>query len=318
MILRQPAFALAATLLAGSPLLWAQAAIPPTPVTGQTAPLVATSVPAHGNRAEVTFKDGLLEVRANDSSLNVILRDVARVTGMTISGGVPEQRVFGTYGPADAGTVLATLLDGTGVNILVRENAQNAPSELVLTPRTGGPSLPSPSAPQYNAEAQAEAAAMATPMRRPQIGPRPIARPPQVKPMAPPAQQPANAMNANPNNTSNTVSTMPAPKSMSLDELGSSTSPASGGSSGSATQSTTTNAGTSVTQTTVTNANGETTTSTTTNTPNGSATTTTQSPNGVKTPEQIYQQLMKLQQQQQNAAGGSTSTTTSGSSTTPK
>ena len=63
---------------------------------------------------------------------------------MHISGGVPEQRVFGNYGPAAPATVLATLIDGTGSNMVLRESASDGPAELILTPRVGGPTPPSP------------------------------------------------------------------------------------------------------------------------------------------------------------------------------
>jgi len=89
-------------------------------------------------------------VVADNSSLNQILREIARQTGMTITGGVTDERVFGSYGPAPTSEVLATLLDGGGVNMLLRETPSKAPLELVLTPRDGRPTPPSPDAPIYN------------------------------------------------------------------------------------------------------------------------------------------------------------------------
>ena len=128
--------------------------LPPTSPTnanaGSVAPLsaVATAADRAGarrHRAQVTCTGGELDVRADNSSLNSILRAVAQCTGMKITGGVPDQRVYGNYGPAMPATVIATLLDGTGTNILLRETAQDQPSKLILTPRTGGPTPPSPS-----------------------------------------------------------------------------------------------------------------------------------------------------------------------------
>ena len=118
---------------------------------GLTAPIAAAGPSADraGGRhhhAQVSCTGGLLTVHANNSSLNGILRSVARCTGMTISGGVLDQRVFGDYGPAAPATVLATLLDGTGTNMLLTETAANQPAQLILTPRTAGPTPPSPSA----------------------------------------------------------------------------------------------------------------------------------------------------------------------------
>lgn len=69
---------------------------------------------------------------------------------MRITGGVVDERVFGDYGPDVPSKVLATLLDGTGSNMLLLDGADNRPAELMLTPRTGGPSPPNPSAAIFN------------------------------------------------------------------------------------------------------------------------------------------------------------------------
>ena len=65
---------------------------------------------------------------------------------MKITGGVADQRVFGKYGPGAPGGILASLLDGTGSNMMLRENAAHTPVELVLTAREGGVTPPSPNA----------------------------------------------------------------------------------------------------------------------------------------------------------------------------
>ena len=97
-------------------------------------------------RARIELSGGMLAITADNSSLNQILRDVARLNGMTITGGVTDEKVYGTYGPDAPAAVLSELLDGTGTNILVKEDAQHVVHELVLTPRRGGPSPPSPNA----------------------------------------------------------------------------------------------------------------------------------------------------------------------------
>lgn len=101
-------------------------------------------MPAHP--ASVTYANGLLTVEAGNSSLNQILRDISRETGMKITGGVADERVFGKYGPASAAQVLSALLDGTGSNMLLVGSNGAAPAELVLTPRTGGVTPPNPNA----------------------------------------------------------------------------------------------------------------------------------------------------------------------------
>lgn len=141
---------LVSSLLAGSRAqAQAGSTLPATLPTSATAPLVGASTPAdragaRRHRAQVTCTGGQLQVRADNSSLNGILHSVAQCTGMKITGGVADQRVYGNYGPAMPATVLATLLDGTGTNILLRETASDQPAELILTPRMGGPTPPSP------------------------------------------------------------------------------------------------------------------------------------------------------------------------------
>jgi hypothetical protein len=117
----------AATATGGPPTV-AQAALPAT---------VETSQPAR-----VTYSPGLLEVDADNSSLNEILREISRQTGMKVTGGVVDERVFGKYGPAGPAEVLASLLDGTNINMILRETASTGPKELILTPREGGVTPP--------------------------------------------------------------------------------------------------------------------------------------------------------------------------------
>ena len=144
------------TVCPGSPAQTISSGLPATPPTNAAAvvaPIAAVSGGVASNRAQtadVSYDNGLLGVRANNASLNGILRDIARTTGMKLTGSVAEQRVFGNYGPAAPATILATLLNGTGSNMLLREAADAAPAELILTPRTGGPSPPSP--PSYSAD----------------------------------------------------------------------------------------------------------------------------------------------------------------------
>ncbi len=152
--------------------------LPPTPPTSipnqnsLTLPVAAAPAradTAQRHRARVTYANGLLEVRADDSSLNQILRDISRQTGMKIIGGVADQRVFGSYGPAPAATVIQTLLDGAGTNILLQESRTHAPEQLVLSPQTGGATPPPPSSPSYDAtEAEPELPLPARHAGRPQ------------------------------------------------------------------------------------------------------------------------------------------------------
>jgi hypothetical protein len=96
------------------------------------------------------YSRGALEITADDSSLNQILRDIGRQTGMKITGTVSDERVFGDYGPGRPSEVLESLLEGTGSNMLLRETAEHAPAELILTPRVGGVTPPNPNARNYD------------------------------------------------------------------------------------------------------------------------------------------------------------------------
>lgn len=103
-----------------------------------------TPAAPHARQTSVTFQNGQLSVEASNASLNGLLREISRSTGMKISGSVPEDRVFGSYGPASPQAVLSTLLDGTGVNVLIVSNTAERPLELQLSPRVGAPTPPRP------------------------------------------------------------------------------------------------------------------------------------------------------------------------------
>jgi hypothetical protein len=91
----------------------------------------------------VRYANGLVSIQASNSSLNQILRSIMRQTGLQISGGVQEERVYGNYGPARLGPLLTNLLAGTGSNVIfVPANGSKA-AQLILSPRNGG-SMPPP------------------------------------------------------------------------------------------------------------------------------------------------------------------------------
>jgi len=236
-------------LLLGGGLAFAQGSqLPATQPTSGTLPASApASSPAPAapatHRAEVTYSANQLQVTANNSSLNEILHQISRVTGIKITGGVVDERVYGKYGPAPLDRVLASLLDGTGSNMILRQTPQNTPGELILTPRNGGPTPPNPNAAKYDDEP----APTPPPVVKVNSGviANPVATPPAPQPSAP--VEVVNSPVAAP--ATEPPPTTPAPQP----------------------------AGT-----------GDTT----------PATNNTPSPNGVKTPQQIYQELQQLQQQQ--------------------
>jgi hypothetical protein len=126
-----------------------------TPTTAeQPSPLPPAQAPA--NRAKITYLDHQLTVVAQNSSLNQILHEISQITGITITGGVAEERVFGSYGPDIPSQVLGQLLDGTGSNVLFVSSIENKPAELILTPRGGGPTPPNPNAMRANDNADSD------------------------------------------------------------------------------------------------------------------------------------------------------------------
>ena len=106
----------------------------------------------------------MLSVRATNASLNEILREVSQRTGMKITGGVTDDKVFGNYGPSTPEVVLDALLDGTGSNMLLVNDAKGG-SELILTPRRGGPTPPSPNAGRQTNEAEENNGGYVPPVR---------------------------------------------------------------------------------------------------------------------------------------------------------
>ena len=145
-------------LLIGTLHLCAQSVPRPLPSTAPTNTVpkntaqIATAaqppsvLPPRVGNATVIWEKGLLRVEARNSSLNGILRDISLRTGLKIVGGVQEDRVFGTYGPAPAATVLQQLLDGTKTNMLLQSDSAMLPVLLTLTPQTGHATPPSPMA----------------------------------------------------------------------------------------------------------------------------------------------------------------------------
>ena len=126
-------------------------ALPPTPPTATTAvqsessPIAPTPAPTRA--AQISYQMGQLTVIAENSSLSAILSGIAAKTGMKVTGSVADQQVFGTYGPAAPASVLSRLLEGSGTNMVLRENASTGPVELVLSPMQGMPDTFAPDSP---------------------------------------------------------------------------------------------------------------------------------------------------------------------------
>jgi hypothetical protein len=118
-----------------------------TPAAPQVPPTPSDLPPKH---AQVTYAEGMLSISADNSSLNQILRQISSNTGMKITGGVADERVFGRYGPASPDQILTTLLDGTESNMVLVHGDGGAPAELILTSRHGGATPPNPNAAAFD------------------------------------------------------------------------------------------------------------------------------------------------------------------------
>jgi len=110
--------------------------------------------------AAVTWDSHGLRIEAANSSLKQILEAVSTATGAEIQGMDSDQRVFGAYGPGQARDVLSQLLQGSGYNILmIGDQGQGAPRQIVLTARSAADSSSSASksAPNSSADEDTEA-----------------------------------------------------------------------------------------------------------------------------------------------------------------
>jgi hypothetical protein len=91
---------------------------------------------------EVTFRNGLLAIKANKATFSEVLYAVQQRTGaeIAIPAGAEQERVVADIGPGAPQEVLASLLNGSSFNFLILNSASN-PNQLdrvILTPRAGG------------------------------------------------------------------------------------------------------------------------------------------------------------------------------------
>jgi hypothetical protein len=167
-------------------------------------PVPLTPAQVSPQRAAVSYVDGRLTISATNSSLNQILREVSRLTGIKITGGVAEERVFGNYGPSEVADALGRLLDGTGSNMLLVTGEGDKPSELILTPRTGGATPPNPNATRFDDNDSEEAPRqIVSPAPLPESQSRPANESPVATPIPPPR--------ADSENTNQVPTSPPAP-----------------------------------------------------------------------------------------------------------
>jgi hypothetical protein len=120
-----------------------------TPAIGAPA-ISAAQQPA----LQVTFRNGLLGVRANKATLSEVLYAIQQKTGadISIAAGAEQERVVAEIDPAPAPEVLARLLNGSKFNFLIL-SAANDPQQLdkvILSTRPEMNFVPSPGGVQRN------------------------------------------------------------------------------------------------------------------------------------------------------------------------
>jgi hypothetical protein len=116
-----------------------QPAPPPVAEAPPPPPMPRWPVNDKPNPASVVWDATGLRINASNSSLQQILNEVSTETGAKIEGSVPDQRIYGEYGPGQARDVLTQLLQGSGYNILLAGDlGMGAPRQIVLSPRRTG------------------------------------------------------------------------------------------------------------------------------------------------------------------------------------
>ncbi len=99
-------------------------------------------------QAKIFLRNGKLTVVADNSDLVQILRRVALLGGMKVSGLKKTVRIFGVYGPGAPQNVLTKLLAGSGYNFMMTgKTVAGTPRKLLLLARTSAPPSASGNAP---------------------------------------------------------------------------------------------------------------------------------------------------------------------------
>jgi hypothetical protein len=133
---------------------------------------------------DVSFRDGLLSIRAYKASLSEVLFAVHQRTGaeVAISAGAEQEQVVADIGPAPAPEVLARLLNGSKFNFLILSSASDPRmlDRVILSPRADG-AVTAPSPMQGNDEADDEPPPVAVQSSPPPDVPVPVRPQPEVR-----------------------------------------------------------------------------------------------------------------------------------------
>jgi AMIN domain len=113
-----------------------------------SAPVPAPPAKPAPNPLDVSFRNGLLTIKANRVSLSQVLFAVQQSTGaeIAIPAGAEQEKVAVNDGPAPAAEVLAHLLNGSRFNFLILNSATDPRKldKVVLTLRPEGSYTPGP------------------------------------------------------------------------------------------------------------------------------------------------------------------------------
>lgn len=138
---------------------------------------------------EVTFRNGLLSIRANKTSLSEILFAVHQRTGaeVVVAAGAETEQVVAEYGPGPAPEVLAQLLNGSRFNFLILSSPDNPQKleRIILSQRGNGTVTPLPAMQAATEEEAGPPVAANVPNE-----PTPANVSPQVPPKNPPETRP--------------------------------------------------------------------------------------------------------------------------------
>ena len=139
------------------------------------------SQPAH-----VSWDGNRLMVTATNASLSQVLHEVSSATGLEVEGldSSRDQRIFGSFGPAEAKDVLNQLLDGAGYNVIILgDRGAGNPRQLLLAVQAAAPAKGAgnhaAAAQQPEEEPEPEPEPQPEPERPQQGPPPPGARPAQ-------------------------------------------------------------------------------------------------------------------------------------------
>jgi hypothetical protein len=170
---------------------------PVKPVVPEPAPVIPVAPPPElpkwpvndaAGPASVVLDSRGLRIDASNSSLQAILKEVSTETGVKVEGLSGDERIYGVYGPGRPRDVLTQLLNGSAYNVLmIGDQGQGSPRELVLTARQTGPAQPAVRNNANNEEDDVEE-------------PPAVVEPP-VQPNMPPTNRPPGAPNGGPPRT---------------------------------------------------------------------------------------------------------------------